>query len=358
MKILHISTQKGLRGGEHQIIRLYHHILSENQNFMAISQAGKLADWCYDNNIPHFLLRCKKFSAINDALLLNRIIKNLNIDIIHVHDSGAHTLAFLSILLGNKTPIVVSRRVFMNANKSLLSKLKYRSRGISAYIAVSEAVKNNLEQVVNLDTPIYTVYSGVESRIDINKTNARNELKIEEDSFAIGTVSALTEEKNLIKWIELVELIIAKNPNVKGYIIGEGPDRDRLQKMITSKNLVDKIILVGYKSDAKKLLQGFDLYLSASLSEGLGTSILDAMAAQVVVAANLVGGVAEIITDGETGIGVDFINLEEDAHKIYQHISNPSLMNTILENANKQMDKFSVENMAQQTLDVYKKVLG
>jgi glycosyltransferase involved in cell wall biosynthesis len=85
-------------------------------------------------------------------------------------------------------------------------------------------------------------------------------------------------------------------------IAGEGPDRRRLEREISALGLEDSVRLVGERSDVSRLLANGDVFVLSSRSEGLPMSVLEAMATGLPVVASRVGGVPELLDDGEEGI--------------------------------------------------------
>jgi glycosyltransferase involved in cell wall biosynthesis len=85
-------------------------------------------------------------------------------------------------------------------------------------------------------------------------------------------------------------------------IVGDGPDRAQVEAEIRRLGLAERVELAGERDDVPQLLAASDVFVLASRSEGLPVSVLEAMAAELPVAASAVGGLAELVDDGETGI--------------------------------------------------------
>ncbi len=124
---------------------------------------------------------------------------------------------------------------------------------------------------------------------------------VPKNTLRIIAVGYLTEQKGMIYLIRAVEILARKNIRVECFIIGQGILMDSLNREIESSKLDDRIHLLGYVSESFKYLKLFDLYVLPSLWEGLPNVVLEAMASKLPVVATSVGGVPEIIKDGETG---------------------------------------------------------
>ncbi len=91
-------------------------------------------------------------------------------------------------------------------------------------------------------------------------------------------------------------------PDARLVILGEGPLRPQLEHRVKQLHLEKHVVLPGFRDDVLACIKGFDLFVMSSETEGLGTSLLDAMAAGKACIGTRVGGIPEVIDDGETGL--------------------------------------------------------
>src|SRR5437667_278080 len=91
-------------------------------------------------------------------------------------------------------------------------------------------------------------------------------------------------------------------PDARFVILGEGELRDHLERQVREHHLEKHVLLPGFRTDVLGCIKGFDLFAMSSVTEGLGTSILDAMACSRAIVATRAGGIPEIVEDGETGV--------------------------------------------------------
>jgi len=122
----------------------------------------------------------------------------------------------------------------------------------------------------------------------------------------ICTIGNLRKNKNHSLFIRIMKKVISQIPNAEGWIIGQPVDdephqKSKLESEIKSYNLEEKVKLMGFKSDIKSLLKESSVFVLPSISEGHPNTILEAMAEGVPVVASNVGGIPEIIQDGENG---------------------------------------------------------
>ena len=115
--------------------------------------------------------------------------------------------------------------------------------------------------------------------------------------------------------------------------------------------------MTGFRQDIPQILPELDIFLITSKTEGLGTSILDALACNVPVVAAQAGGIPEIIIDQQTGLSAPVGDSTKLAQQVNYLLQNPVLKNQLIRNATKHLEAFTTATMANKTLNVYEKVL-
>jgi glycosyltransferase involved in cell wall biosynthesis len=140
-------------------------------------------------------------------------------------------------------------------------------------------------------------------------------------------------------------------------IAGEGELRPSLERQIKEHHLEKHVLLAGFRPDVLSLHKAFDIFVMSSVTEGLGTSLLDAMACGKPIVATTAGGIPEVVVDGETGFLVRPRDHEAMGSAIVKLLKDATLRERMgaagLIRARK---KFSAERMVQETLRVYKRV--
>ena len=358
---LHISTAQSWRGGEQQLAYLYEEINKQAvRQTIVCAKNSELEKHCIETKKEFISIQKKGSFDLAFAAQLKKI--SSEDAILHVHDSHAHTAAVLSsILFRNKAPIIVSRRVDFKIGDNFLSSFKYNYSGVKKIICVSDAIKKIISPEIKDQTKLVTIHDGV----DLNKFNVdkkitrklRTEFNIHDNNYyLIGNVAALAPHKDYYTFIDTASIIIQKNIKAKFLMIGEGPERKKLEDYIKQKNMSDHIIMTGFRTDIKEILPELDIFLITSETEGLGSSILDAMLCKVPIVATSAGGIPEIVKHNETGLLAPTKNAKMLAENIVMLISNVELKNNLVVNASNEVKKFSKEIMAAETLGVYKEI--
>ncbi len=334
-KILYLVTQSEWGGAQEYIFNL---ALSLDKNqFTVLVLAGEEGNSpAQRNNSPaqrddEFFraledknLSCRKLKwtkrALNpvfDLLALIELIFVFNKekpDVIHLNSSK---IGFLGSLAGKiyngRAKIIYTAHgwVFTEPLPCLIKKLYFWIEKISAawkdaIITVCEAdrriaLNNNFKTKAGKfgadQVKIITITNAInpEQLNFLPKNEARNLLKLAQNDLVIGTIANLYKTKGLNFLIEAINLLKNDFKQLKTVIIGEGEEKQKLKNLIAQYNLQNQITLTGSLPEAHKYLPAFDLFVLASVKEGLPYALLKAQAAGLPIVATAVGGVAEII---------------------------------------------------------------
>jgi glycosyltransferase involved in cell wall biosynthesis len=247
------------------------------------------------------------------AALAERMIA-LKTQVIHAHMFRADVVAVYAANLVEKRtgvrPLVVSTlhssRFRSAEDRELLEKLTPR---IDWLIAVSDAIVRKIVAENRDSTAISRIYNGVDlERFDEapGRDVVRKEFGIPSDAPVVAAIGRLEPEKGHPTLIEAWPLVHHHFPQARLLIAGEGSERDRLEGLaaahLRSELCCDSVAFLGRRDDIPAVLAAADVVAMPSYREAQGIAILEALAAERPVVASNVGGIPEMITDGETGI--------------------------------------------------------
>jgi glycosyltransferase involved in cell wall biosynthesis len=175
----------------------------------------------------------------------------------------------------------------------------------------------------------------------------------------LGNVAALVGHKDHATLIAAMPIVLDAFPDAHLVIAGDGPLRADLERRIAELRVGHAVRLLGFRNDIPRLLKALDVFVMSSKEEGLGTSILDAMAAGVPVVATAAGGIPEMVRHGQTGLlatigcavalGEAIIQMLDDHQMRECQCSSASVMVTA---------EFSTNAMVTGNLEVYEAQLG
>ena len=355
--ILHISTPKSWRGGEQQLAYLYEELKEKGltqyilcRKNSALAQNGKSKGW----NI----IECRKTIAVDPffARKVKLVCNQKKIDIIHAHDSHAHSFAVISAsLFSNKTPIVVSRRVDFPISKTSIK--KYNHANIKRILCVSDAIKKITEPDIENKSVLKTIHSGIDlSKFSLSGKRSkklRNEFNISDNIPLIGNVAAIAPHKDYYTFINTAEELLKRNIKAKFFIIGTGPMEEEIKFFCTQKKINDHIIFTGFRTDIHEILPELDIFLITSETEGLGTSIIDAFACKVPVVATRAGGIPEIVKHEKSGLLAEVKDTKELANHVERILNGSIDKAKIIAEQQEILKKFSKSVTAEKTLQEY-----
>lgn len=363
LRVLHIDTMNGWRGGERQAFYLALDLHERGHDVGFVCQPGSVLE----QRLRHTGVRVHpvRFTCEADftaAWRMIGLVRRHKYEILHMHDSHAHWLGGCAGHAAGHALRVVSRRVDFSIHRHGfgLSIIKYRHFA-DAFVAVSEAVRRALVRDGVPEGMTRVVHSGVMlpepgsgSRGILNRlVGANGSTRI------VGSVGSLVGHKGHRYFVEAAAEIAGRRPEVRFVILGEGKLRRDLESRIRNSGLAGKFFLPGFQPTAERLTGALDVFVMPSVMEGLGTSLLDAMAAGVPVVASRAGGIPEVIEDEETGLLAQPGDPVSLAGAIERMLADGSLARrAALKARDKVVRQFTVKRMVDRTVDVYETLLA
>jgi len=285
---------------------------------------------------------------------LRKEISKLKIDLIH---SNSRTTQVAGNLLSRhlNIPHVFTCHGFF---KPKLSRLLFPCWG-SGVIAISREVKEHLVSDLKLDEKkICVINNGIDTGKfgDFSRREvARGNLGAG-DSLVAGIIARLSDVKGHIFLLRAMALIRENFPNAKLLIIGEGKTKNALLKEIDNLGIKDNVLLIPEAKNTQEMLSAMDVFVMPSLQEGLGLSLMEAMAQGLAVVGSSVGGIKSLIRDNENGLLIEPADTGGLSQAIIKLFKDPQMRANLGRNARKYIcENFSKEKMAEDTERFYKK---
>ena len=170
----------------------------------------------------------------------------------------------------------------------------------------------------------------------------------------VGNVAALVPHKGQRYLIEAAHLVVQKIPDARFVILGEGELREHLEHLVREHHLEKHVLLPGFRTDVIGCIKGFDLFVMSSVTEGLGTSLLDAMACRKAIVGTRAGGIPEVVDEGRTGLLVEPRDPRQLADAIIRLIQDEAMRKRMADAGYARVrERFTVERMVADTAAVY-----
>ncbi len=359
---LHIDTARSWRGGQNQVLQTVMGLRALGHRTAVVAHpqgvlARRMAEGMdlYRQAPAHEV----DFAA---AFRLARIIKDVRPDVIHAHDPHAVSFAAMALsLMGRSTrpALVAARRVDFHLKRNAFSRWKYSL--VDAMITSSDAIRNMVVSDGFAADRVVTVHEG----IDVDHVAAQppvdlhRELWLPGGSPVVGNVAALVPHKGQRFLVEAAAMVCRERPDVQFVVFGEGELRKPLQYQIRHLGLERHVQLVGFRQDVLSCVRSLDLFVMSSITEGLGTSLLDAMALGRPIVATTAGGIPEAVEDGVTGLLVPPQHAAPMAEAILSLLADPERARRMgAAGLARVRDRFSAGRMVAETLAVYERVAG
>lgn len=261
----------------------------EKYEDVTIIAAPFMADKSYDKN-------CVKF--------LRKAFADLSPDIVHTHASLSARIAARRAKTGK---IVSTRHCIEPITSGFKAKLSgYVNTSLTdVYVAVADAVKENLLESGIPKEKIATIYNGVDAVTEISperKQEIKQSLSISDDETVFGIFARLEPVKGHKYFIKAARNLLKAQRRAKFIIAGSGSLEEDLKKRASSYGIEESIIFTGFLEDTTELLNIIDVNVISSESEAMSLSILEAMSLSRPTIATDVGGNSQLITSGKTGL--------------------------------------------------------
>jgi glycosyltransferase involved in cell wall biosynthesis len=285
----------------------------------------------------------REISPLRDLLATIRLaglIRRERPQILHTHTAKAGTVGRVAALLAGpgRPPIVVHtfhghvlRGYFGPLRSRFFRELERRlARNSTALVAVSPQVRDDLVELgVAPPEKFAVVRLGIELDERVGSADGRAEtrryLGIPDGRFAVGWVGRMTAVKRGEDVLEGFKLLRDRGVDATLCLVGDGPDRAQLERKAHDLGVVRDTLFLGYQEDVAPLYAAFDALVLPSGNEGTPVSVIEALAAGRPVVATRVGGVPDVVRDGEDGFLVDAGATDELAERLSRLAADPAL---------------------------------
>ena len=350
-RIIHVASGREWRGGQNQVFLLARRLAAQQvpqivvtgRNTLLSRRLAEAGIAVRDCRWDMGLDPRAAFAAWDEARKAPSLL--------HAHDAHALTLASLAAQWAHR-PYVVTRRVDFHLRHP------GRWRGAARVIAISRAVRDILRADGIAAERLRVVHSGIDLA-DIRGRGAapdpRAKLGLPFDRPLLLNVAALADHKDQLTLIEAAAALRLRRPDALWAIAGEGPERSLLEARIAALGLADTVRLLGQVADPMPLIKCATLFVMSSKEEGLGTTVLDAMALGTPILATRAGGIPEML-DGGNGTLVPIQDPSALARAAEGLLADRARAQLQAAAALRAVDAFSDEAMARGVRSVYDEV--
>lgn len=295
LRVCHVSLTLKTGGLERLLadIARYHDASDCVPEFVALNEVGRFADVIRDAGCT--VHKLKPSGVFGHVRQMARLFRAGKFDVVHTHNTYPHIYGSIAARLAG-VPLVVNTRHGQRAGNNLKTRTLFRwsSHLVNRIIAVSD---DAAQLCVQIDGVAPRKVTRIWNGIDIDDFNFAGPVKA---PIAIS-VARLSAEKDFPTLLRALAIAIQDIPDLVLKLVGDGPERSRLESLARELNLGHHIEFLGERSDVPALLTQSGFFVTATLTEGISLTLLEAMAVGLPVLATSVGGNSEIVQVPQTG---------------------------------------------------------
>jgi len=209
------------------------------------------------------------------------------------------------------------------------------------------------------------IYNGIDcNRYKPNeeyRNSARKIHGIDDNNIVFLYAGRVAKEKGIFRFINISKKLLLEYNNIKCLVVGSVVDKDkkRFFKCVNDEQYSSAFRFVGKQRDTSLFFNMCDIYMLPSDYEGLPLTILESMSNESITVASNVGGIHEVISDGENGFFIDHRNLEKSVDTVRQIVANIGDLKPLKQNArNTIIKRFSLSRMSNSYLNLYRRLLS
>lgn len=362
IRTIHIDTARTWRGGQNQALLTVKGLRALGHPTMLVAHPeGELRKRAPQD--PDLVPLAPRFEVdFHAAWKLARIIRAFDPAILHAHDP--HGVALAVLALGFRMPwpppmLVASRRVDFRLASHRLSRAKYKQ--VDRFICASGAIGRILVADGIAADRVVTVHEGV----DLAHVAAAPPVSLHETCWlphgspVVLNVAALVPHKGQRYLIDAFASVVQAVPDARLVILGQGELHQSLEKQVHHLGLEKHVLLPGFRTDVLSLMKTADVFVMSSVMEGLGTSLLDAMACARPIVATDTGGIPEVVAHDETGLLVPPRDADALAGALVTMLQDEDRARRYATAGYERVHRqFSVEHMVRNTVSVYEQLLA
>lgn len=357
MNILHLSRTMGQGGAQKIVYQLAVGGKQRGHHVIVVSGGGVYETVLMEQGINHVTvtdLECKNASVIwNTLSTLISLIRKEKIEIIHSHHRMAALYASIIKIFYPKIQLIyTAHNVFYS--KKRLTKFALRNHYI---VAVGQNVRDNLCDYFSVrDEMVSVIYNAVtvsnDRKVDVQLA------ALKQAGFVLtGFVGRLAEQKGVDVYIRALEIARKMNPYLKGIIIGDGPLRQYVERMIHDLYMEDCIILKGYQSNIISMIEQLDFVVMPSRWEGFPLIPMEVFLANRTLIASNIGGIDELVKHNENGVLVSKDDVEGFAEAILNLADDPCFRKKLEHNGSRFARQFmDQDRFVEQYMILYRKL--
>jgi len=366
LRVLHVVARLGLGGTEHGVLKVVRGLGEEQFEHRICAVRGVDTDFA-----SRMKVAARTYTAGTaepgfqfPLFRLKRVMKEFRPHIVHTRNFGALEAIPAARLAGVPVAIHSEHGYELEILQGLPLRRRILCRALfpmaDAVLAVTEELRTyHSRQSWFPAGRIRVIYNGVNtdrfSPLADETPRIRREMKLPAGSTVIGSVGRLVPIKDHITLIRAAELLLQQRKEVHILLVGDGPERAKLQGYVAdSPHLAGRVSFLGASDCVPQAMNAMDVFVLPSICEGMSNTLLEAMASGLPVVATRAGGNPELVEDESVGLLFPSRDVPTLARHLARLVENPDLRRSLGESARRRViEQFSLAEMIRRYRDLY-----
>ncbi len=305
--------------------------------------------------------------SLSLASKMVEVVEYAGLEILHVHYAIPHaTSAFLAreMTNHNKLKFITTLHgtdiTLIGADPSFSKIVEYSIDKSDGVTSVSNYLKNKTEEIFKIRNPIKIIPNFIpDSFLDIPVKKELTTCFRPEGQFILTHISNFRPVKRTSDLIDVVSILVQKQTNIKLLMVGDGPDRSKVELKCRELGLCDYVLFLGKQDNIPEILSASDVFLMASETESFGLAALEALACGVPCITTNAGGLPEVNIHGETGFTADVGDIKAFADYISMLAEDKKLWKQLSQKARQHaLSNFKSDMVVPHYVSYYEEVLN
>jgi glycosyltransferase involved in cell wall biosynthesis len=319
--LLFIDTERVWRGGQNQLLTLIRGLHRRGHEIHLICEPQTLLEArALEQGICVHPMAIRSEAGVISLFRLISTLRKIRPQVLAFNTPKAVVAGTLASRFADIRARIIFRRVNFPLRKSMFTRFKY-TWGIDCIVAISESICAQLKISGIPASRIRIIYEGID--LSLYPKPEQRKQRLAGEPVIVGTIAHLSSEKGIQYLIDAASLIPEVHRRLRFVIVGDGDCLEELKALAQRKGLEDVFQFAGFHLNTSQFLESFDIFTLPSLSEGLSSSILEAMATSLPIVATEVGGIPELVKHGDNGLLVAPADPVSLAQAIQQLVDDP-----------------------------------
>ena len=366
VRIAHLIYSQAVGGSEIVAVNICAHLDRNKYEPIILflyDRPGPLEDILTQHGIPSYRLKMSRQRRLFRPFVLAYIFNKLKVDILHVHHLNFYQQVISGARLSRVKGLVYTEHSFRgvaeNMNRQVA--LQRAVRTVDCCTVITQDMRHQFVHNFNVDpSKVKVVYNGVDCKRFSPEEEKPDPLNLPGNftSTVLLSVARFVKEKDHETLLAAMKILDDKGYDVLLVLVGSGALQREIEKKIIQLDLKKKIIMAGAQTNIADYLYHSDIFVLSSKSEGLPMVILEAMASGIPVVSTDVGGIAEIVSNEQTGMLVPPQEPKKLAAAIEKIVLNPGLAKKLSTQARKLMlSRFDQKIITESYCNIYSDIL-